>query len=150
MYEPAGEGWPNEVVVGQPVVEHWNERLPLSIPLVHRNRHLAGGARLLHFSLLRSHSHRTLQFCSPQHSQGFMLLQSPNTFHVSSVVMWLAHVAKMVTCHVWWCGLMHVVNMMALLNKRIQTPFAVRDRCLLFIQPLSNIIFHYFNNIKVF
>ena len=49
--EPAGEGGPDEVVVGQPVVEHRNERLPLGIPLVHRNRRLAGCARLLHLSL---------------------------------------------------------------------------------------------------
>ena len=33
---PAGEGRPDEVVVGEPVVEHRDERLPLRVALVHR------------------------------------------------------------------------------------------------------------------
>lgn len=42
---PAGEGWPNEVVVGKPVVENGDERLPLRVALVHCR---PGAASLLH------------------------------------------------------------------------------------------------------
>jgi len=33
---PAGQRRPDEVVVGEPVVEHRNERLPLRVALIHR------------------------------------------------------------------------------------------------------------------
>lgn len=42
---PAREGWPDEVVVGKPVVENGDERLPLRVALVHRR---PGAASLLH------------------------------------------------------------------------------------------------------
>jgi len=42
---PARAGWPDEVVVGKPVVENGDERLPLRVALVHRR---PGAASLLH------------------------------------------------------------------------------------------------------
>lgn len=34
-YRPARERRPHEVVIGEPVVEHWHQRFPLSVPLIH-------------------------------------------------------------------------------------------------------------------
>lgn len=48
---PAGEGRPDEVVVGKPVVEDGDERLPLRVALVHRR---PGAASLLHLRQRRS------------------------------------------------------------------------------------------------
>lgn len=61
-YGPAREGWPNEVVVSEPVVENWNERLPLCVSIVHRSLRFL---LLLHFSLFFSFSFPLLLFFFP-------------------------------------------------------------------------------------
>lgn len=53
MVLPAGEGRPDEVVVGEPVVEDRDERLPLRVALVHRRPRAASLLHLRRRRLLR-------------------------------------------------------------------------------------------------